>query len=275
MKFATFYFSGTGNTEWVVKEFNQKIKEKGHLGEMFSIEQRDIQKLSFLEAIFRGSDYIGFANPIYGANIPPIMRNFIKLVVLLIAKDKEYSKPVYIINTFAYINGFGPFALNKLFSNVGLKLISYVNIKLCNNISTPKIKIDEISFEELEKRKEKALIQLDKMVDMLFTDKKYITGIGLYLIPGIIIRKKLHKGILDNYKALSVKNESCSLCMLCVNKCPTKSILYLDNSFEFLSTCTACMRCYNHCPSYSILFNGIYADPSIYKRYQGPEMIKK
>ena len=274
MKFTTFYFSGTGNTEWVVKEFNRKIKEKGHQGEIVSIEKKDILESSFLEDIFLKSDYIGFANPIYGANIPPIMRVFIERVVLFIANKKEYLKPIYIINTFGYINGFGPFASKKLFSNTGLKLSSYLNIKLCNNISTPKIKTDGISMDKLALRKEKSVIKLGKMIDILLTNKKHITGIGLYLIPGIIIRKKLQRGIIDNYKVLSVKKESCSLCMLCVNKCPTNSIIYRDNCFKFLPTCTACMRCYNNCPKNSILFNKIYADPNIYKRYLGPEIIK-
>jgi hypothetical protein len=205
MKFTTFYFSGTGNTEWASKEFTKKVIGKGHQGELFPIEQITAQDTAFLEGILLKSEYIGFANPIYGANMPPIMRSFIEKICLIAGKRQEYLKPVYIINTFGYINAFGPFAAKKLFSNTKLEIISYVNINLCNNISTPKIKTKPLSAEELRNRKEKARVILDKMVCSLTQNKKYITGIGLYLIPGIVIRKKLQKGITDNYKSLSVK----------------------------------------------------------------------
>ncbi|AEY66092.1 hypothetical protein [Clostridium sp. BNL1100] len=52
MKFSTFYFSGTGNTEWAVREFNRIIVECGHDVDSISIDGIDAQKPSFLVEIF-------------------------------------------------------------------------------------------------------------------------------------------------------------------------------------------------------------------------------
>lgn len=274
MKFSTFYFSGTGNTEWAVKQFNKIIVEREHDGEIISIENIDAQDTSFFIDMVRNSDFVGFANPIYGGDIPPVMKNFIDKLIKTLVDEKEYSKPIYIINTFAYVNGFGPFCVKKLFYNTGFKLISYINIQLCNNISSLKLKVKKISQDKLDKRKKEAKEKLLKMVDMMLAEKSNITGIGPYLIPNILIRKKTKKAIEDNYKVFSVNSVTCNRCMLCVNKCPTKSIRYLDSNFRFLPTCTACMRCYNNCPTFSILFDGRYADPNIYERYHGPDIVK-
>jgi NAD-dependent dihydropyrimidine dehydrogenase PreA subunit len=274
VKFTTFYFSGTGNTEWAVNQFKQIVTERGHDSEIISIDNLVVQKTSFFLDIVRNSDFIGFANPIYGANIPPIMKDFIDKFIKMSADEKECSKQVYIINTFAYVNGFGPICAKKLFSNTGFKLIAYVNLQICNNISTPKLKINRIDQIKLNKRKIKAKENLNKMVGMLLEGKRYITGIGPYLIPNILVRKKSIKAIVNNYKVFKVDIAVCKKCMLCVNKCPTKSIEYKDNDFRFLSTCTACMRCYNNCPTCSILFGGLYADPNTYERYHGSIVLK-
>lgn len=275
MRFTTFYFSGTGNTEWTVKQFNHMIIEAGHEGEIFSIETIDTEDRSLLIDIVKKSNYIGFANPIYGGDIPPIMRSFISNFTKVLVNEKECLKQIYIINTFAYVNGFGSICAKKMFYNTTFTLISYVNIRLCNNISRPGLNMKIISEDKLDKRKGKAKEELKKLVERLLTGKRYITGIGPYLIPNIFVRKKAKKLIRDNYKAFSVDMETCSKCFLCVNRCPTHSIKYLDNRFKFLPGCTACMRCYNYCPNFSILFDGKYADPNVYKRYHGPDVVRK
>ena len=77
MRFTTFFFSGTGNTWWVVKEFTEFPSKNGNNAEMYSIENNQIKDFSILSELLEKSDAIGFAYPIYGANIPPIMREFI------------------------------------------------------------------------------------------------------------------------------------------------------------------------------------------------------
>lgn len=243
MNFTTFYFSGTGNTRWAVKEFHRIIETRGHQGKFYAIEDRELDDPAVLDDIFRNCDYISFAHPIYGANVPPIMRNFIKGVRNLLIKEKDYKKPIYIINTFGYINAFGPFEARKLFADTGLEVISYINIKIYNNISTPQIKTKAVDKAKLTRRKAKAQVKMAKMADKVIAGQRYVTGIRPYLIPGKFIRKKSAQGIQENYKSLSVDPQ----------------------------TCKKCFKCLKNCPTYSILMQGEYADPTIYHRYRGPE----
>ncbi len=267
MKYLTFYFSGTGNTKWVCEEFEKIIYKKGHVSSIISIESKEIEDKDFVANLINEYDYIGFAQPIYGANIPNIMREFIDRIC---KENGDINKKVYMINTYAYVNAFGYFCAKKLFIGTKFKLDTYINIKMCSNISTPKIKLNFVDEHTLLKRKQNAINKLDKIINKIINNKSFIEGIGPCLIPGIIIRKKSTIAIKNNYKELSVDNDLCSKCMLCVNKCPTKNIKYENEKFKFDDNCTACMRCYNFCPVYAITFNGIVADPKIYKRYRGP-----
>ncbi len=240
---------------------------------MYSIDVNDRMTDDILRAILNASDYIGFANPIYGADIPLIMRAFIRRLTGIQRNEKTHSKPIYMINTFGYINGYGPFAAGRLFDKDYFKLKAHVNIKMCNNISTYKIKSNFVSPATLSIRKIQAKNRLEIMVNRLLKEKMYIKGIGLYLIPGIIIRKKTGPAMHSHYKELGVHTDTCNRCMACVNNCPTRSIRFKDDRFEFLEGCTACSRCYNYCPTFSITLGGVYADPSIYCRFRGPDSV--
>lgn len=273
MIFATFYFSGTGNTKWVVEQFNVLIEKKANQAKAYCIDRFYEIKKESIKDIVESATYIGFAHPIYGANIPPIMNDFIWLLMDIITEEKIPVKPLYILNTFGYINAFGPFAAQKIISKECFTLIAYGNIRLCNNISTHSHRSTPITKEKLDIRKKKAIIELNKLINTVLSSEKRIKGIGPYLLPGIMIRKISKAKIKNHYQVLSIQKSTCTECMLCVKKCPTNSILYQDGAFSFVAECTACMRCYNFCPTASVLVDGIYTNPKEFLRYRGPSQL--
>lgn len=265
MRVSVFYFSGTGNTKWAVDEISKCFKEKGHECLVYAIENT----VPDLCEIVNDSDLIGFAFPIYGANIPNIMARFLKELEQICVGSS--SKPAFIVTTSGFIDGYGPIAANRIIKKCGFKLLSYIDIKLSNDVSTPSVKTNIRSGESLKKRLEKSKLVINKTVDHLLSKSRYVRNIGPYLIPGLIIRKATEKGQKNCYLSLSVDKDRCRKCMRCVNNCPTKSIVYKDDNFSFLPSCTACMRCYNFCPANAVYQYGKYADPQIYKRYKGPQ----
>lgn len=271
MLFTTFYFSGTGNTKWAVEQFRSLVIQSGHQAKLYSIDNFKGWASEDLIKIFKESTCIGFANPIYGADIPPIMKAFIRFLTDSLKNKKIHSKSFYVINTFGYVNASGPFEAKKLFGKDCFRLMAYVNIRLCNNISTYKHKSKLASIEKQRVRKAWAVDELKILIKRLLSSKKYIKGIGPYLLPGILIRKMSEKAIQNNYQSLSIQAKTCNRCMICFKNCPTHCIKLNDKQFEFSAECTACMRCYNFCPTSSILINGIFTDPKEYFRYRGPE----
>lgn len=270
MIFTTFYFSGTGNTKWVVEQFNSILNETSHQTASYAIDKLNRISKEEIADIIKKSAYIGLAHPIYGANVPPIMKEFISLLADIVHVEKIPAKPLYIINTFGYINAFGPFAARKLFGKECFNIKAYSNIKLCNNVSTRSHKTAPITDEKLSIRKQRAIAELHKLIQDILSSKKHIKGIGFYLLAGIIIRKISNQSVKSHYQALSVQMSTCTKCMLCVQRCPANSISFANERFTFSSKCTACMRCYNFCPTASVLINETFTDPQEYFRYKGP-----
>lgn len=271
MVFSLFYFSGTGNTKWAASEFARLAKEQEHTVEIYSIEKNNILTSDYLKKVILKSDFIGFAHPIYGADIPPIMRQFIERVVSCKYENGTEHKPVFIISTVGYVNACGYYCERKLFLHNDFAIYSYINLELCNNTSTPKMKTKAISREKLEARKKSASDLMKNSIHCMTNRKRFIRGRGPYLIPGILIRKFAKKGIENCYASLSVDMSHCIRCMNCVKNCPTSSITFENNAFRFSASCTACMRCYNFCPGYAVKIDDSFAPGDQYPRYKGPE----
>lgn len=266
MNYSTFYFSGTGNTLWAVKEFTKIIQGKGHLAELYTIDIAAQLSDEQIRAIVNDADAIGFANPIYGGDIPPIMRTFISRMVSLIG-TLATAKRTYVINTCGYVNAFGPYETEKLLAGSSLELTAYVNIQLCNNVTSSK----PLDRAKLSKRMVRGRHELNRLADCLIVDRKRIKGHGPQLMIGAMIRKKMPAAIAKFYQTLGVDRATCTRCMDCVKNCPTGSIRRKGDKFVFGVGCTACMRCYNFCPTGAITINNVVADPHKFLRFQGPE----
>jgi len=266
MKCSTFYFSGTGNTRWAVSEFAKIMQDRGHQAELVAIDIGSQLTDEQIRAIVAEADAVGFANPIYGGDIPPIMRTFLNRVVGLIGPQTT-AKRTYVINTYGYVNAFGPNETKNLLAGSGLTLTAYVNIQLCNNVTSSK----PLNRAQLAKRMIRGLHELNRLADCLIAGRTRIKGHGPQLLIGAMIRKKVPEAIARFYQTLGVDRATCTRCMVCVKNCPTGSIRLKGDKFVFSSGCTACMRCYNFCPTGAITIDGVVADPQKFPRFQGPE----
>lgn len=265
MKVITFYFSGTGNTRWTAKQFNRLLIERGNISEIIAIES--IADISEIATIIDECDYVGFAHPIYGANIPKIMRVFIIHLIDELVARKIHMPKVFFINTFGYVNGFGVYRAKKIFRDTDTAMAGYINIKIFNNVATSKSS-KNITQTRIDGKKRYSLEKLNKFIMNMEKGDRYINGIGPHLLVGGIIRRLLKKGIENNYDSFVVNNDICTSCMICVKNCPTKSIEHKNNEFIFKSTCTCCMRCYNICPSKAIRLERDGKEKDI-ARYEG------
>ena len=260
MKIAIFYFSGTGNTRWVCERFSEAMSRKSVQTDIIAIDHRFEETLKSID--LEKYDRIGISHPIYGGDIPPIVRRFI----LNLEQKLSHPKDGFILATFGYVNALGYFAEKKYFHKLTIR--QYINIRMPNNITSPRLKSKLPDEQEVQGMKRQAIKTIEKMVVRVVANKKVVTGIAPYLIAGIIIRKNFSHQIRDYYQSISVDMNRCARCFDCVNHCPAKAITFNADRLEFSDKCTACMRCYNFCPKYAVLIEGKYADPAEYTRYR-------
>ncbi len=266
MKTAIFYFSGTGNTQWAARKFTELLTLRGVDCSLVPIEQVPQNDAELVEAIHQ-SDFVCFFYPIYGADLPPILRRFLGRLTSLSAAWAP-GKPACCVATFGYVNGFGPIKAHRMLASAGFSLKCHENVRLCNNLSTPLARTEPLPLEKLKRRREKAVVALDRAAGAMAAGKRQIRGFGPWLLAGYMIRKFTGPLIRQNHKSMGVELSLCKRCMLCVAQCPTSSIVWReDEGFDFLPTCTACSRCYNSCPSGAVTIGGVVADPEVYQRY--------
>ena len=245
MNYSIIYFSGTGNTEWVSENFQKIITSKGFRCTLDSITEYESAVESAMNA-----DMIVLAMPIYAADIPRIMRSFIKNLSDMLCEACSAKRDVIFVNTFGYVNGAGLIRARQIMKDTCLSIKGYINIRMTNTAPSPKPLKYGSSMDITDKTR--VLEKLDKAFCSLIAGRKVINGLGPIMFGGILIRRILLNGIRNNYRNLKVDMSSCTECMMCVENCPTESIRHEAGKFIFADTCEACMRCINHCPEKAV-----------------------
>jgi len=246
------YYSGTGNSrhvsEWIVQEA-QSRGMKTHICSYHQFNPNDI-------ANFTGKTLIGFFSATHGFNMPHSMLNFLFRFSQLKGSD------VFIGNTRAgmklsklFLPGLSGIAmyfpaLIMFFKGYKIKAMYPVDLP-SNWISLhPGLKKNVVSsmvkHYELLTKNFAAKILSGKKVFL----KSFIllpldiavapVALGYYFIGRYILAKTF------------IANSSCNNCGICIEQCPTKSIIVVDNRPYWKFTCESCMKCMNYCPQRAI-----------------------
>ena len=272
MKILICYFSGTGNTWWLMDEFKKLAVKDAHEVNLFHVQRINSLKWIDLENLWKQADMIGIAHPVYGSDAPRLMKDFLKLLPKKIVIENFPIKPGFIFTTMELFSGDGGFALQKQLEAVKVKIIH--NFQMISNLGIPIFTYNPVHYKRFEKRKQRTLKHLTHVYHKLFEGK--IRWQNKYNPFGYIFGKlqRLSMGFVEdkNSKYLGVNSEKCTECQQCVGNCPTESIIFEENQFTFLESCTACYRCYNYCPSQAITVFKRTANP---KRHRQHKIFKK
>ena len=252
MNVITFTFSGTGNTRWVSQRLGETLQEHGYQARTVAVETADMA--SILKAA-ETPDAVGFAYPLYGADIPRIMRRCIRQFLDAAQANPSIPRTLFFINTFAYVNGSGVFEARKLLRHTPFLIKYYINIPMIN--SAPGKRSDNPNSRAAAdaKRKRSAARKLEKFVSRLESGRPRIEGVGPQLLAGKLVRALLRRPIANNYTHMRVDLQACTRCMQCVRGCPARCIQFADGKFTFTKDCEACMRCCRGCPAH-VITNG-------------------
>ncbi len=246
------YYSGTGNSKRVSEWIVQEAKDKGLNTHITSFHEFDPAALKD----FTGKTLIGIFSATHGFNMPHSMLNFLLRFKLLKGSD------VFIGNTRAgmklsklFLPGLSGIAmyfpaLIMFFKGYKVKAMYPVDLP-SNWISLhPGLRrkvVDSMvdRYEKLSKQfagkilagnrvflKSFILLPLDLLVTPL--------AVGYYFIGRYILAKTF------------IANYNCTDCGICIDNCPTKSIIRVGNRPYWKFSCESCMKCMNYCPERAI-----------------------
>ncbi len=250
MKILLFYFSGAGYTRWTVNRLSGLLIQNGHSVHLEAVENCDMAEVLQREDMI---DAIGFAQPIYAADIPRIMRRAIGAFLIAAAAYPALPTKVFFLNTYAYVNGSGYPEAKKLFADSPFQIHAYVNVKMPNSAigkhpdDCPKSAVPGEALGAL------ALAKLVRLAKSIESGGRLIDGFGPQVVGGKLVRRVLRRQIANTYTRMRVDLSRCTRCMHCVDTCPVQAVADAgDQGFTFSAACEACMRCIHGCPARAI-----------------------
>ena len=237
MKVAIFYFSGTGNTEKVVRKWKESSESFG-----VSIDLVKIEKDDFDFSKINEYDKIGFAYPIHAFNAPENVWKYAKKFPKI-----ENSKKVFVIMVSGEY-----MTINHSSSKKLLRILKRRNYVLESDYHY--IMPYNMIFRHTEARATRMYETMNKLVPI--DAKEYLVDNKPHLIKKhhfvgwfiFILRiEQWFSGV--NGRLFKVNKNKCIKCMKCVNNCPVKNIEYVNGKFKFHGDCLLCTRCSFNCPT--------------------------
>ena len=118
------YFSGTGNSRYVLEKF---LSEYDEAAKAYSIENPEV-----FEAV-KKDDMLAFAYPVQYSTVPKILRDFIR-------DNKELwkGKKVFIIATMGLFSGDGSGMLGRILQSCGAEVKGGLHLKMPDSIADEK-----------------------------------------------------------------------------------------------------------------------------------------
>lgn len=231
-----FYFTGTGNSLHIAKQIEK---------ETVSIPQAIRQ--SNLEFT---ADSIGIVAPIYGHEVPPMVREFMKKAVF-------HTEYFYMILTYGNRHGGAAELAKSLCDECGIP-VNYINVIIMVDNWLP-------AFDMNEQRK------IDKKIDENLAVILEDLAAHKNMIAEVTdADRTVHQQFLermsqmpaDAWQHLLQVSDSCVGCGICEKVCPSSSVHVVDGkAVHTPGKCQTCLACAHACPQKAIRLTVPEANP--------------
>lgn len=246
-----FYFSGTGNTQYIAERLAAGLNQAGLVcAPAISIEEIEADQASQL---ISSADKVFFGYPIYGSYTCQLMVDFLSRV-----RVPESTVSGFFCTQWGF-SGDGA-RIGCSIANLQKKPRWGMHFNMPNNLNCGKygwlpVTNNPLKIKKILLRNNRKILKLVRYIQM---NKAHRTGFStLSHLLGLIQRPAYLKVYQKTWrKSFSINQDRCTRCGKCFNICPVRNITRLDQQYWIQDRCVICMRCYNFCPVHAVEFQG-------------------
>lgn len=231
-----FYFSGTGNSEWVAREIAKSTADRIHFITDESTYHLDLAT----------DESLGFVFPIYAWAAPERVLRFLQGL-----KTNHTPSYLYVICTCGDDTGKAPQMLVRIFEKKGWTCSLFHSITMPNTyVSLPTFNVDAPAV--IQKKREQAEKHLADVIELL-NQKKTSYAWNEGAVPWLktkVIHPVFSKFLMS--PRYFSANDACISCGMCEKVCPLRNIKLKTARPIWGNNCSMCLSCYHHCPKHAI-----------------------
>ncbi len=242
----------------------KSLSERGIHAVSYSIERLTAFEA---DAIVEESDLVGFGYPVYGSDVPHIMKEFLDSLSIV------ENKNAFVFCSQWLWSGDGARVGADLVKPKGYRVFWGEHFLMPCNVCVSVTWF--LPFTNNRRRIKRNLIRTEKsvrsFVERLVSGRPALKGFnpvsrflgGLQRVP---FRQVFHRLRYD----ISVDSSSCIKCGRCAEFCPSGNLRFDGSGFQTTGSCILCLRCYNYCPVSAVKYMNRVHNKKRGTPYKGP-----
>lgn len=223
MRVSISYFSGTGNTAWVVRRLVERLTALGDQAAATSIEE-----VVPAEIDLAACDVLGLAFPVYASFAPAVVRDRMR------GLPPGDGKPMFALVTAGYAAGDTAWYATRWLQERGYELFLFANVVMANNFFIPPMAILPVTPpHRLPRKLGRAGSKVAQLAGLIHRRETHREGVGpLGRLMGVLQRLP-GEGFESKFFRPFYADAECTRCGWCVQHCPMGNIEMTEEGRSF------------------------------------------
>ncbi len=231
-----FYFSGTGNSEFVARRFSRAAGADCH----------SVEEDADFGALISAHDTVGFCYPVYGSSVPRPMREFVAAHA-----DALTGKRFVILCTQLIFSGDGAHELCAFLPGGEANVVYAEHVAMPNNICNFSLFAVKNGSKNA-RRLRAARRRIQRAADEFLRGITRRRGFNSLSILMGMSQSKFWPAVEEKAAGDVKIDADCIRCGLCARLCPMQNLTMGEHGVEQAGKCAVCYRCVNACPERAI-----------------------